>query len=428
MMAFACLPNRGSEPGMGWNRAHQAAKYCDVTVLTHEQFAGPVVREYLAAHGPIPHLQFEFLAAPSWEKRLFGVPGAKNLAYHLWHRRAYRVVQSLHAQHKFDLVHLVTYSSFREPGYVWKLDIPFVWGPLGGTQNFPWRFLGEASVVSAAGEAVRNVISNLQLRFSPRVRKAARSAAAVLVGTSSVKQDFAAAHRVTTHLLPDTGINQVPGTLRSMDVSHPELRLLWCGELETRKALPLLLKALARLPADIPFTLRVVGSGPQGKRWQRLARRLNVERHVEWLGLIPHHEALAQFQWADTFVFTSLRDTTGTVVMEAIGAGLPVICLDHHGAHDIVTPACGIRVPVTTPRNVVASLMDAICKLARDPQLRSRQGQAGVERARQYLWSQQGQKMQSIYESVLNIRRPTAAGDAEADLSRPSPYVQRVSA
>ena len=55
------------------------------------------------------------------------------------------------------------------------------------------------------------------------------------------------------------------------------------------------------------------------------------------MGWLPHQEAIAQYAWADAFVFSSLRDTTGTVVVEALAAGLPVICLDHQGVHDVVT-------------------------------------------------------------------------------------------
>src|SRR5208337_189807 len=107
------------------------------------------------------------------------------------------------------------------------------------------------------------------------------------------------------------------------------IRLLWSGVLKHCKALHLLICALARLPDAVPYELRVLGDGSLKRRWQRLAERMGVAQHIAWMGWLPHPEAIAQYAWADAFVFSSLRDTTGTVVVEALGAGLPVICLDH---------------------------------------------------------------------------------------------------
>ena len=70
--------------------------------------------------------------------------------------------------------------------------------------------------------------------------------------------------------------------------------------------------------------------------------------------MAPHEEALRQYAKADVFAFTSLRDTTGGVIAEALAAGLPVICMDHQVAHDVVTEDCGIKIPVTTPEEASA--------------------------------------------------------------------------
>ena len=53
LSAYSCCPERGSEPGMGWGRAAQLAKYCDTWVLTEENDWKPRIGRYLAEHGPI---------------------------------------------------------------------------------------------------------------------------------------------------------------------------------------------------------------------------------------------------------------------------------------------------------------------------------------------------------------------------------------
>ncbi len=52
-------------------------------------------------------------------------------------------------------------------------------------------------------------------------------------------------------------------------------------------------------------------------------------------------------------LITSLRDLTSTVTIEALSMGLPIVCLDHCGFAEVVDESCGIKIPVTTPREVV---------------------------------------------------------------------------
>jgi glycosyltransferase involved in cell wall biosynthesis len=402
MFAYACSPNRGSEPGVGWNRAAEAARYCDVWVVCEETRYAPPIRDYLESSGPVPGVNFVFVPKVGWTRRVPFLPGMSQLAYHLWHRRAFRVAARLHREVKFDLVHQVTFCGYREPSLLWKLGVPFVWGPVGGTQNYPWRFLGEADPLGAAREVVRSAVNLAQLRFSPRVRPAARAAAAVLAANSTVQRDFARVAGVPARLQLETGVRAIRPEPRP-PAAGP-LKVLWSGDLECWKGLPLLLRALAALPADTGYELRVLGKGRLDGRWRRLARRLGVDARTTWTGWLPFREALAQYEWADVLAFTSLRDTSGNVVLEALAGGVPVVCLDHQGVRDIVTPECGIKVPVTRPAEVVAGLTAALDRLARDPGLRGRLGRGALARARYYHWSEQGERMAAVYREVLARR------------------------
>jgi glycosyltransferase involved in cell wall biosynthesis len=136
-----------------------------------------------------------------------------------------------------------------------------------------------------------------------------------------------------------------------------------------------------------------------------LARRTGVAAHTTWLGRLPHCEAMRHYGWADALAFTSLRDTSGNVVLEALAAGVPVVCLDHQGMHDIVTEQCGVKIPVTTPREVVKRLSEAIARLADDEAEWERLSRGAVQRARQYLWSRQEDAMAELYGRVLGNRQ-----------------------
>lgn len=400
LLACSCSPDRGSEPGVGWHRALQAARYCDTWVICSESH-GPAVREHLQRHGEYDGVKFVFVAKTGVAKSIANLPGMYYASYRLWHRAAFKLAQNMHRELGFDLVHQVTLCGYREPGYLWKLGVPFIWGPVGGTQNYPTGFLAEAGLLAGSREALRGVGNFLQLRWGRRIRVAARSAAALLAANSTIQQHFEQLVGIRPLLQLETGLARVEATARRRRDPREPFRILWSGNLEAWKACSLLIKALAQLPRDLPYEVRILGEGRLKNRWQRLARRRGVERHMRWLGHLPYREALRQNEWADVMVFTSLRDTSGNVLLEALANGLPVICLDHQGARDIVTRECGIKVRVTRPGETIAGLARAIEHLAREGDVWERLSAGAIERAREYLWDAQGERMAQVYARVL---------------------------
>ena len=189
-------------------------------------------------------------------------------------------------------------------------------------------------------------------------------AATVLSVNSEGQRIFKQLFQVDSVLLSDVGVKTINHRKLLNAEPHQPLRILWSGLFEPRKALHLLIMALAQVPSSLKFELRILGDGPLKESWQKLARQTGVETHCTWMGWVPHKEALAHYEWADIFVFSSLRDSSGTVILEAFSHGVPVICLGHQGPCDMVTPQSGVRIPVTTTEDVVSKLRDAIVDLA----------------------------------------------------------------
>jgi glycosyltransferase involved in cell wall biosynthesis/peptidoglycan/xylan/chitin deacetylase (PgdA/CDA1 family) len=422
LLAYACSPGWSSEGAIGWHRALEAAQRYDTWVLVADNFYADNIRHHLAEHGEIANLHFAFVPHCRVHKWLSHVPGGSFLARACWQRRALAEARRLHGQQRFDLVHHVNFCGYREPGYLWKLDAPFVWGPVGGTQDYPWRFLGEAGLRGGILEAVRTLGNWWQLRFSHRVRQAVRRARVLMTANSTGQRDFARVHGVHPVLMLETGAAAVAAAPRTLRPAPRELRILWSGMFTPGKCLPLLLKALAQLPTGFPYQVRILGRGWRGAAWQRQAERLGVADHLEWLGWLPRQEVDRHYAWADVLVFTSLRDTSGNVVLEAMASGLPVICLDHQGVHDFVSEDCGVKIPVTTPREVVCRLADALQLLAWDGDCWQRSSAAALRQAGHYLWSRQGARMATIYERVVG--RP-ATKSSEGPVSRSFRRVSR---
>jgi len=104
----------------------------------------------------------------------------------------------------------------------------------------------------------------------------------------------------------------------------------------------------------------------------------------------------------DTFLFPSLRDGGGAVVVEAMAASKPVVCMDLAGPGMHVTEDCGIRIPPRSPDQAIELMTQALERLYQDRELRVKMGQAGRARAEQvYSWDHLGERLLKIYQEVL---------------------------
>ena len=137
LSAYACEPNKGSEPGLGWNWAREIARNHEAWVLTRANNR-PSIEDTLRK-GSIPSLHFVYYDLPdgvkSWKKGQRGV----HLYYLLWQWGAYRTAKKVHKQVRFDLVHHITFVSVRQPSFMGLLGIPFIFGPVAGGERAPWR-------------------------------------------------------------------------------------------------------------------------------------------------------------------------------------------------------------------------------------------------------------------------------------------------
>jgi glycosyltransferase involved in cell wall biosynthesis len=119
---------------------------------------------------------------------------------------------------------------------------------------------------------------------------------------------------------------------------------------------------------------------------------------------MSREELLGEMAQCDVFFFPSLRDGGGLVVVEAMSAGKPVVCLDLAGPGVHVTEACGVKVPAHSPQQAIRDLAGALERLYVDPALRRKMGEAARRRAEQvYEWDRVAGRILEAYEKVLGV-------------------------
>jgi glycosyltransferase involved in cell wall biosynthesis len=413
LLAFSAHPRGTMEARVGWHRALQAARHYETWLLYGDRHERAELAALAREAGVNANLKFIRVPAGRVSGTLLNSAQLFWQGYALWQHRAFQLAGRLHRKHRFDLIHQVSFCGYREPGYTWQLDAPFVIGPVGGTHNFPLRYLSQIDAWGGLREVARNGLNFWHLRFRRRVVAAFRHADAVLTANATARRDLARILGVESLVQLETGVHdQLRGQPRQRPAAAP-LRILWAGRFRSWKAFPILLRALARVPSDVRFELRVLGEGPCERRWKEMARQLNIAHRVQWVGWPAYDQTLPHYHWADIFSFTSLRDTSGTGLLESLAAGVPIVGVNHQGAADIMTEDCAWPIRVGDPEQTIAEFTEAITCLSRKPERLRQLHEGALRRAEYFRWSRQGERMNSVYQAVLLGQAPVDPQDWE---------------
>jgi glycosyltransferase involved in cell wall biosynthesis len=410
-MASMCHPDRGSEPGLGWRWSSAIARHHDVTVITGEyQGNREAIDRALAADPALAaSMRFEFVpwfeqSKTGWQHKLSNSFQLLYYAFYAaWMREAQAVALRLIAQgQRFDLTHQLTMIGFREPGYLWDLPLPFVWGPVGGTQNVPWALLPSLGPIEGLRHAARNCINEWQKRFHRRSRVAFQTAAAVIAVSSDTQAELRRFHGVESRVIA-AAMGDPAHPRRRVRTPHVgPLRFVFTGLHLSRKGLPYALRALARLPRDLDWSLDVLGAGPLSHAWQALSRRLGLGARVTFHGYVPHDTLLGTLDAGDVYIFPSLLEGWPAAIAEALTLGLPVVTTALHGMCDLVDDSCGRVVAANTARGLVRGLAAAFEELIRRPQTVAELSRGALRRAEELAPDIQVPLILDTYDRVMS--------------------------
>lgn len=181
-----------------------------------------------------------------------------------------------------------------------------------------------------------------------------------------------------------------------MDPDLPAI--IYASKFDRRKRPDDLLGAFARLQKEgVAAQLVLVGTGLLE---DELKERVTAEgiQHVVFPGFVNQSELPAVYAASDVFVLPSSNEPWGLVVNEAMCAGLPIVLSDEIGcAEDLV--ADGVN-GATFAAGDVAELTDALRPILTDPDLCAAQGQASLERIKDWNYAKCGAGIRAAIEAV----------------------------
>ena len=420
IVAHEFSPEQGSECSEGWNIVTRLAKHHDVTVLyaSGSQFRDnsylDAINRYIKNNGPISGLTLINIDQPTvtkWVARInsnflkigsIGLPVLYFTGYKYWQKAAYKEATKIVREKEFDVLHQLTQITFREPGYLWKLKIPFVWGPTGGTSTIPVGFLTMLSWKSKIFETIRSFSNFYQFRFVPRVVQANKRAALIYAFTKEDGALFEQRASGEIKLMLDAGtiISKTKEIIKRDDSSI--ITAIWCGQLIERKAPLILLQAMAKgqFPKN-QIKFLIIGDGPLRESLMKSSDDFKMQ-NIEWIKNVSHDKVFELMRSSDFFIHTSYREATSNVIPEALSMGLPVVCHDANGMSIAINESCGIKIPLVSFDESVVGFQLAIHKLISDRDYLEQLKKGAIARTKEISWDAMAKTIANDYLKIYN--------------------------
>lgn len=388
---------------LGWNLVDRLRRFYDIWVVTHSENSEAIL-DALSA-GALPKVNIHFVNLPRCWRFLHKSLIGRWFCHFFWQRKAWKYSRILHGKINFDAFHHLTPEFDWIPSFTGaNLPVPFIWGPLGGGESPPPGLNSDSSLLHRLINAW-HVFKLWLWRGHPARKEGEKKARAILVCNQETRLRFSKAEARKLHYFPLTGISS--DNLQANPKKKPRdrrtFRIISAGALEKKNGFDIAIAAFALFLESFPKSDFVIfGEGPEQKKLEQKIEDLKLETRVSIHPWIADDALYERMQDSHVFMSTSLRDRAGFMVIRAMSAGLPVVCLDTGGPGLLVQEGWGIRVKPENPEQCVRDLASALGDLSKDRAEHRKMSLAALKNIKQhYTWSELGKSLRRIYGEVL---------------------------
>lgn len=164
----------------------------------------------------------------------------------------------------------------------------------------------------------------------------------------------------------------------------------------TRKGIKYLIEAIKNLSPKYPQMLaRIMGEGEGKQELKELVEKYSLQKNVEFLGRMPIHNLFPFYQEANVFVLPSLNEGMCNALLEALGAGLPVIMTPTGGAEELIKDGVnGYIIKFKDAKDIAEKLE----KMINDRELCRKMGEESRRIAETMSWKSVADKYHNLYK------------------------------
>lgn len=400
-IAYSCSPYHGSEDKIGWNVPYACAREHKVFVITKEE-QRQSVEHFLAEH-PQRNMHFYYVDIPEVYKKVF-----KGFWYsgrlNIWNKRALKTAREICKKENIQLIHQITPVEFRSIGDYGKIPgVKFVCGPIAGGQAVPG---GLRSYIKshALVELVRGMLNQwYRLRFRWNGKLARCSCLLFANEETKAFLQKILPPSLGWGVMPDISVDETeledaPNKAGNMGTC----KFVVVGRLVYLKGHELLLDALARLPQNADYQCRIVGEGTELEPLRKRCGEYGLDGHVTFSGALPYTEMAQVYRDADVLIMPSFREASGSVLLEAMARGLPVVTINRFGGAVILDRDTGWLYDGTTREEFIENLKDALLACITQPDEMLRRGANARIAAGRHTWQARAKEYDVIYRKLAD--------------------------
>jgi glycosyltransferase involved in cell wall biosynthesis len=397
---YAVNPYKGSEDGMGWNFVNQIARFNKVIAITRENNQ-PAIEKFMKENPNevYQNITFLYFDLPYWMR--FWKKGGRGamLYYYMWQRGIVSFIKKQDVA--YDIVHNVNFHNDWTPSFLYKLEKPMVWGPIGHHPIIPAQYLKPYSIKYLIIDRATWLVKQLFWNLSFSLKKTVQKADHILCMNTGVpailnlKKTFSIQPSVATEDFFEGELAKKEG-----------FKIISVGRFVPLKGFDLTLHSFIKFIYSLSTTeredckLTLVGTGPEKEFYQKIIADNKVEDYVEIIEWIDRKELMKLYEKAAVFLFPS-HEGAGMVVAEAMSFGLPVICLNNEGPGEFINTSCGFAVPQLDYNNTVSELKEALQRLYFDKELLLKMSLGARKQFEEkFTWDSRGEHLNKIYKTL----------------------------
>ncbi len=398
---YAVNPYKGSEDAMGWNYIMQLARFHKVIAITRENNEQQILKYQRENPSDLyDNIEFLYFDLPYWMRFWKKKSRGALLYFYMWQKGIVSFVKKQNL--KFDYAHNLNFHNDWTPSFLWKLEKPFVWGPIGHHPAIPKQFINRFSRSEKIKEMLKNGVKKYFWTLSPTLQNTIQNADHILCMNGSVQEVLNLSNK-STSIAPSVATQDYGFSLKK---DNHKFTLISAGRFVNLKGFDLTVKSYIAFLNTLTTEekahckLVLVGQGPQRSKMEALIAEAGISDFVQLIPWIERVKLMDLMKSASAFIFPS-HEGAGMVVPEALSFGLPCVVLDNWGPGKFINDNCGIRVKSDNYEDTVKDLASSISLLYNDPVLREKLSKGAREEfLKTFHWDRKGEQLKSIYEKL----------------------------
>lgn len=405
-IAISCDPYNGSEDQIGWQVPWECAKTDEVFVVTRTDLKNSI--DKFLGVSERRNIKLTYVSMPKYAQKLFRGT-LQSIKLLIWNKKAMPVVKKICKKQGIDIIHQITPIEFRSVGKYYTIrGVKCVCGPLGAGQYIPQPLMRYVSGKDRINEMVRSVVNSL---FKKSVKKKLKKFDKVLF-TNRETQNYLGFTNISKNeaLIYDNGIcedeldeDRIKELVRNRENKSIDgkIRFIIVGRLIYIKGHDFLFDVLEKMPDRIDYEVRIIGDGPLRKHIEDRVKSEKLNGKVTVVGSVPYTAMNEEYKDADVMIFCSLRESSGTVILEAMKNALPTIALNKFGAALILNENNSWMICGNTYDELQKSFLDALIECCDYPNKIREKGDEAFADAHRLTWKSKVKTYRQIYTDLL---------------------------